>query len=353
MSIRESTFGSTPDGRQARLFTLENSSGMSAQISDYGGVVVSLFASDRDGQLADVVLGFDGIEGYWQNQPYFGAIIGRCANRIAGARFKLGDTEHVLGSNHGRHHLHGGFKGFDKVLWNAEASSGADASKLSLAYFSEDGEEGYPGGLDVNVTYTLTDGNELRVDYSAYAHEDTIVNLTNHSYFNLAGCDVPGIEHHRLSVMSGGFIAIDGGLIPTGEIISVLGTPMDLRDPVEIGTRLSSDYEQVAYGNGFDHCWVLETKPGCLSPAVMLHDPSSGRILNIKTTKPGVQIFTPDFSIKPTAGKNKVLYNGRNAICFETQHYPNAVWNPHFPSPLLPAGQTCALAAMQRQSKIE
>lgn len=342
MSARKEAFGKTPEGRDASLFTLENDAGLCAQITDFGGIIVSLLVPDKRGRQADVVLGYDNIEDYLSNPPYFGAIIGRCANRIANARLRLSDMEYILSANFGAHHLHGGIKGFNKALWDTQTYSGNGIDTLVLSYRSANMEEGYPGNLDVSVTYSLNAENELCIDYEAVSDQDTVVNLTNHSYFSIAGSAgpaVPEIFDCKLQITADRFVVIGNDQLPTGEIRCVDGTPMDFRIPTEIRLSLENGYEQIAYGNGLDHCWVLESEPGRPKLAARLFEPSSGRSLSVLTTMPGIQVFTPDFSSMPVAGKHNAKYNGRNAICLETQYYPNAIWHPHFPSPVLSAGR--------------
>jgi aldose 1-epimerase len=319
------------------LYTLKKSNGVQAAISTYGGVLVSLKVPDRAGVLGDVVLGFDDLEGYLLPPPYFGAIIGRYGNRIAHARFTLNGVEYKLAKNDGENTLHGGNRGFDKVLWNANKLSG---QSLELTYLSKDGEEGYPGNLSVTVVYALTDNNELQIDYTATTDKDTVVNLSNHSYFNLAGQGEGDILAHQLTLNADRFTPVDQGLIPTGELRNVEGTPFDFRQPHAIGERIESADEQIALGGGYDHNFILNRTGDGLSLAARVTEPNSGRVMEVLTTEPAIQFYTGNFLDGTIRGKGGKVYGRRSAFCLETQHYPDSPNHPSFPSTVLKPGAT-------------
>lgn len=329
-------FGKTQEGVEVYLFTIENSNGMKAEIINYGGIIVSLLVPDKDGKLTDVVLGCDNLEDYY-NCPFFGAIVGRHANRIENAVFELNGREYRLAKNDGNNHLHGGIKGFDKVVWDVVEHSN---SSLKLHYLSADGEEGYPGNLNVTVTYTITDDNGILIDYNATTDIDTVVNLTNHSYFNLSGHDSGNILKHELKINADKFTVNNAECIPTGEIISVEGTPMDLRDfrPIEPG--LKSDNIHIQCGDGYDHNFVLNVSGKEPEFAAELYDPLSGRKMKVYTTKPGVQLYTGNKLSDQIIGKGGIRYSKWGGLCLETQFFPNAMRHKHFPSPVLKAGDT-------------
>jgi aldose 1-epimerase len=328
-------FGKTPTGESVDLYTLTNAKGAETTISTYGGVVVSLKMPDRTGAMGDVVLGFDQFEGYLKPPPYFGAIVGRYGNRIGGARFSLNGVEYTLAKNNGANSLHGGIRGFDKRLWTAKQRGN---QTLELSYLSKDGEEGYPGNLSTTVTYTLTDNNELKIDYSATTDKDTVVNLTNHSYFNLAGQGEGDILAHRVVIHADRFTPIDAGLIPTGELRNVAGTPFDFRQPHAIGERIDSGDEQLVFGKGYDHNFVLTRTSPSLELAARVTDPKSGRVLEVLTTEPGLQFYTGNFLDGTLTGKGGKVYGKRSAFCMETQHFPDSPNKPAFPSVVLKPG---------------
>jgi len=341
MSIAVQPYGTTPEGRPIRLFTLTNASGMSADISDVGGVIVALRAPDRNGKLEDITLGYETAERYLEKGPYFGALIGRHANRIEGASFELNGVEYSLASNDGANHLHGGLRGFDKVVWDADivpAEGGGEA--LRLTYVSPDGEEGYPGTLRTTVLYTLTDDNELRIDYEAVSDQDTVVNLTNHAYFNLAGHAAGDIGGHELMIDAERFTPINAECVPTGEVRGVAGTPMDFRRLTPIGPGFASGDEQIANGGGYDHNWVLNAGGGQLAKAAEVYEPTTGRVMEVFTTKPGIQFYSGNFLDGSIVGKGGAVYGKRSGLCLETQYFPNAMKHKHFPSPILRAGET-------------
>jgi len=338
MPVKNQVFGKTADGQVIDLYTLTNKHGMEAGIIDYGGTIVSLKAPDRNGKLADVVLGFDSVGGYLENHSYFGVLVGRYGNRIAKGRFTLNGVEYKLATNDGENSLHGGVKGFNKAVWKARDLSDGQSPRLELTYLSKDGEEGYPGNLSVTVVYTLTDSNELRIDYSATTDKDTVVNLTNHSYFNLAGQDEGDILGHELTLFADKFTPSDKGLIPTGELRSVEGTPFDFRKPVAIGARIGQNDEQLKFGGGYDHNFVLSSGGGALALAARVYEPKTGRVMEVLTTEPGIQFYTGNFLDGTLSGKGGKAYAKRSGFCLETQHFPDSPNHPQFPSTVLRTG---------------
>lgn len=331
-------FGKLPDGTTAHLYTLTNDRGIKVAITDYGGIIVSLHTPDRNGQSGDIVLGFDNLEAYLKGHPYFGAIIGRYGNRIARGRFILDGKEYKLATNNGPNHLHGGLKGFDKVLWQARPFQGSDRAGLVLYYLSADGEEGYPGNLAVTVTYTLFDQtNEFRIDYRAFTDKPTILNLTNHTYFNLATRG--NVLNQLLQLNARYYTPVDETLIPTGEIAPVEGTPFDFTQPVAIGARINSDHPQMKIGRGYDHNFVLDKPAGELGLVAKVYDPASGRILEVWSTEPGVQFYTGNYLDGSLTGKGGIRYERHAGFCLETQHFPDSPNKPHFPSVVLRPGQ--------------
>ena len=328
-------------------YTLKSANGMEARVLDYGGIVVSVRVPDRHGRFDDVVLGYDSLADYLRSSPYFGAIIGRYGNRIAGGRFTLDGKTYTLAKNNGPNHLHGGLKGFDKVVWNARQVvwdaapfQGADSVGLVFRYTSPDGEEGYPGTVRATVTYTLTDRNELIFDYHATTDRATLVNLTQHSYFNLAGDGKGDILGHVVTLNADRFTPVDSTLIPTGEIRSVSGTPFDFRTPTAIGARIDQDDEQLRYGRGYDHNFVLNKgADGGPTLAARVYEPSSGRLMEIYTTEPGLQFYSGNFLDGTLRGKNGVVYRHRYGFAMETQHFPDSPNKPSFPSTTLRPGE--------------
>ncbi|HUS78915.1 MAG TPA: aldose epimerase family protein [Patescibacteria group bacterium] len=331
-------WGETGDGDPVHLYTLANERGIEARISDYGGIVTSLMAPDRDGRLVDVVLGYDSLGEYVEDATYFGCLIGRYANRIALGHFTLDGVEHSVTVNNGRNHLHGGAKGFNKVLWEAKEQRGENSVGVRLTYLSPDGDEGYPGNLLAQVTYTLTEGNELILDYAASTDAVTIVNLTNHSYFNLAGHGSGDVLDHMLTLNADRFTPVDGELIPTGELRDVEGTPMDFRRPTAIGERI--DHPQLVLVGGIDHNFALSRGSDGMAFAARVHEPLSGRTLEVSTTEPGIQIYTGNFLQEGKTGKGGRTYGPRGAICLETQHFPDSLNKMNFPSTVLWPGET-------------
>ena len=340
-STTRTSFGKTADGKPVDLYLLKNKNGVEVAITTYGGAVVSLKVPDRNGKLGDVVLGYDSLEGYENDKAYFGAIVGRYANRIAHAQFTLDGKTYTLAKNNGENSLHGGIKGFNKKVWTAKAIPGKDDQSLELSYISKDGEEGFPGNLKVTVTYMLMDSNKLRIEYSATTDKKTVVNLTNHSYFNLAGPGSGDILGHVLQIEADKFTPVDSSLIPTGELRDVAGTPFDFRKLTAMGARIDSDNEQIKLGGGYDHNFVLRSweKPSGETPAARVVEPKSGRVLEVWTTLPGMQLYTGNFLDGTAKGKGGIAYTRRSAFCLETQYYPDSPNQPKFPSPVLPTGE--------------
>lgn len=336
--IQKSSYGKTREGQVTELFTLTNRHGMQVVITNYGGRVTSILVPDRQGKLADVVLGFDHPDGYLGSNPYFGALVGRYGNRIAKGKFKLNGVEHKLAINNGENALHGGLKGFDKVTWTAKEFS-KNPPAVELTYVGQDGEEGYPGRLTAKVVYTLTDANELRIDYTATTDKATVLNLTNHSYFNLGGEGHGDILKHEMMINADRFTPVDAGLIPTGELRKVEGTPFDFRKPTAIGARIHDNDEQLKLGGGYDHNFVLNRTGHGLTLAARVTDPESGRVMEVLTTQPGVQFYTGNFLDGTIHGKGGKVYGQRAAFCLETQHFPDSPNHPKFPTTELKPGQ--------------
>ena len=336
--LKKESFGRTADGKNVDLFVMKNANGIEVSIATYGGIIVSIKTPDRKGHLDDIVLGFSKLDGYLKGHPYFGAITGRYANRIAKGRFSLGGKEYKLATNNDVNHLHGGVVGFDKVVWSARQLTIPDAVAIELSYLSKDGEEGYPGNLSTRVTYTLNNKNELRIDYDAKTDKDTVLNLTNHSYFNLAGEGSGDILGHKLAVNADRFTPTDATAIPTGELRSVANTPFDFTQFVPIGERINQDDEQLKLGNGYDHNFVLNGQMGELRIAAKALDPTSGRLLEVLTTEPGVQLYTGNYLDGKLIGKSGRPYPKRSGFCLETQHYPDSPNKPSFPTTVLKAG---------------
>jgi aldose 1-epimerase len=332
-------FDRTPDGQVVDLVTLRNSHGIELRLMTYGGTILSLRTPDRDGQIDDIVLGFDTLAPYIDKSPYFGAIIGRYGNRIAKGRFTLDGTSYTLATNNGPNHLHGGTVGWDKRVWKADPFQNGQAVGVKLSYVSPDGEEGYPGTVHADVTYSLNDQNQLIVDYHATTDKPTVVNLTQHSYFNLAGAKAADILGHELMINADRYTPVDDTLIPTGEIASVDGTPFDFRIPTAIGARIDQDNEQLKHGPGYDHNWALNRTGDGLSLAARVTDPVTGRTLQIDTTEPGLQFYSGNFLDGTLTGKNGRTYGRRSGFCLETQHFPDSPNHPNFPSTVLRPGQ--------------
>jgi aldose 1-epimerase len=342
-TVNRSSFGRMPDGTAVDLYTLANPHGIEIRAITYGAVIVSVRTPDRAGRFADIVLGFDAFDDYLTKSRYFGAVVGRYGNRIAKGRFTLDGRTFQLATNNGVNHLHGGVRGFDKVVWKAEPFERGGAVGVALTYTSRDGEEGYPGTLQAKVTYTLTPSDELIVQYEASADKATPINLTNHSYFNLAGNG--DILAHQLTLEADRFTPVDETLIPTGEIAPVEGTPFDFRKPTAIGARINGDHEQLRRGNGYDHNFVLAAASGASAGSTPRHfarvlEPSSGRTLDVATTEPGVQFYSGNFLDGSATGKGGHVYGRRTGFCLETQHFPDSPNHPNFPTAILRPGTT-------------
>jgi aldose 1-epimerase len=333
--IENLSIGKTKDGTAVDLYVLTNANGMKAKVMTYGAILTELYAPDRDGKLDDVVLGFDNLEDYLKGHPFFGAIAGRVANRIAKGRFTLDGKEYKLAINNGPNALHGGLKGFDKAVWKAEVSLNGDAVKLT--YVSKDGEEGYPGTLHVAVTYQLTDKNELKIHYQATTDKATPVNLSNHTYFDLQGAKPGDILGHELMIAADEYTAVDDTLIPTGEIKAVKGTPLDFTSPTPIGARIE---QMKGNPSGYDHNYVLRGGGKSLALAVRAYEPKTGRVMEMYTTEPGVQFYTGNFLDGTLKGIGGVVYQKHHGFCLEAQHFPDSVNHPNFPSVILRPGQT-------------
>lgn len=340
-SIEKIGFGKTADGASVDQYTLTNANGMEVKVITFGGIITSLRVPDRNGVLANIVLGFDKLADYETRSPYFGAIIGRYGNRIANAKFTLAGKEYQLAVNDGINTLHGGAKGFDKKVWAAsEVKNGEDVG-LELTYTSPDGEEGYPGTLATKVTYTLTNKNELRIDYTATTDQTTVVNLTNHTYFNLAGNGAGSIANHIAQINADRYTPVDANLIPTGELAPVAGTPFDFRTPKLVNAGLRSSHPQVVSGRGYDHDFVLNrTSANDLEYAARIYDPSSGRKVEVWTTEPSMQFYTGNFIDGTLVGSSGGLYRQGDGFCLETQHYPDSPNQPDFPTTELKPGDT-------------
>ncbi|MFN4147347.1 MAG: aldose epimerase family protein [Runella sp.] len=335
-TITQSPFGLLPDGQQADLFILRNNNGVEVRITNYGGIITHWLAPDKNGQLADIVLGYDSLAGYLKDTPYFGAIVGRYGNRIGRAKFTLDGSTYTLAANNGPNSLHGGNVGFDKKLWKAQILG----DTLQLTYLSPDGEEGFPGNLTCEVRYRLTNDNTLQIEYQATTDKPTVVNLTNHTYFNLTG-GLSDVLLHEVQIEADRFVPVDKTLIPTGALASVKGTPFDFLKSTAIGARINdSKDEQLRRGGGYDHCWVATDSSHSLKAIASVYEPTSGRYLEVWTTEPAIQFYTGNFLNGSITGKNNVVYQKRWGFCLETEHYPDSPNQPQFPSVVLRPGQT-------------
>ncbi len=330
-------FGTAPDGAPVKLYTLRNKNGMVVRIMNYGGIIQSIMVPDKNGKLGDVVLGYDNINEYLTNSPYFGALIGRYGNRIAKGRFTLDGVSYQLATNNVPSSLHGGVRGFDKVIWQAQPGCSDQGQTLKLTYVSHDGEEGYPGQLTVTALYTLTDDNAIRLDYTATCDRDTVLNLTQHSYFNLAGHG--DILHDIVYINADKFTPVDSTLIPTGEIKPVDGTPFDFRTPTAVGARIGEDNEQLKFAGGYDQNWVVNHPMGELGLDARVTDPTTGRVLEVWSTEPGLQFYTGNFLNGTMTGKGGWVYQFRDALTMEPQHYPDSPNHPNFPTTELKPGE--------------
>jgi len=335
-TIKKESFGKTTGGEQIDIYTLSNKKGMEVSITNFGATVVTLKVPDRAGKATDIVLGHDTLDGYEKGTSYFGATVGRYGNRIAGGKFSIDGKTYTLPKNNGENTLHGGIVGFNKKVWKAREIAAKGGESLEMTYLSADGEEGFPGNLSAKVVFTLpADRNELKIDYAATTDKDTVLNLTNHSYFNLAGEGNGDILDHVMTLHAKQFTPVDKGLIPTGELKNVAGTPMDFNNATAIGKRINESDEQLVFGKGYDHNWVLTRAGGSeLSIAAEAYDPKSGRKLEVLTTEPGVQFYSGNF-LDGAKGKGNKPYPQRAAFCLETQHFPDSPNHPNFPSTLL------------------
>ncbi len=335
--ISRAPFGKTPEGQEVEIFTLRNTNGFEARIMTYGGVVVSLKTPDKSGKFDDIVLGYNSLEDYIKRNPYFGALVGRYGNRIAKGKFSLNGKTYSLAQNNGSNHLHGGLKGFDKVVWAAKPADSPNGPALHLSYLSKDGEEGYPGNLSVTAVYTLTNDNALRLDFEATTDKDTVCNLTHHTYFNFR----PGndVLDYIVQINAEEFTAINAEVIPTGELRSVAGTPLDFRKPTRMCDRINSDDEQMQFAGGYDHNLVFKKPAGHLASVARVTDKISGRSVEVLTTEPGMQFYTGNFLDGTIVGKGGQQYHRRHAFCMEPQHFPDSPNHPQFPSVELKPGQ--------------
>ena len=334
------------DGEVVRLFALANAGGAEVQIVEYGGIVVRIRVPDREGRLGDVALGFDSLDAYVAGNPFFGTITGRYANRIAGARFELDGVAYGLARNNGANSLHGGVRGFDKVVWRGEPTDAGDG--VALTYVSPDGEEGYPGTLTTTVTYSWSDANELSIDYRAETDRATVVNLTNHSYFNLADGGASSVLRHQVTINAERYTPADEEAIPTGEIAPVAGTPFDFRHPRTLGERIDTDHPQIRSSGGYDVNYVLDGAGGELALAATVFEPTSGRVMDVLTDQPGVQLYTGNYLDGSLIGTGGIAYARHSALCLETQHFPNSPNQPSFPSTVLRPGQVYATTTVYR-----
>jgi len=334
-SVKSKLFGKTDDGREVTLYELVNAEGLRATVMDYGAILVDLEVPDRNGKSADINLGFDELDPYLKRSPLFGAVVGRYANRIENASFTIDGIEYKITPNAGKNHIHGGNqKRFDKVMWKGEGFRTDEGAGVRLTYLSKDGDEGFPGNLDCTVTYTLTNKNELKINYRATTDKPTVVNLTNHAYFNLAGAGSSDVLGHEMMINADFYTPGDKSLIPTGEILSVKGTPLDFTEPKTIGLRI----EQLSETRGYDHNYVLKNSDGSLILAARVYEPTSGRIMEVYTTEPGVQFYTAN-GMRNLQGKDGKVYQNHYGYCLETQHFPDSPNKPHFPSPVLRPGE--------------
>jgi aldose 1-epimerase len=339
MNINSEYYGRTKDQQTVELFTLNNDNGIIVRITNYGGIIQSLIVPDRNGKYEDIVLGYDNLESYLEDTPYFGAIVGRYANRIANAKFILDGVEYILAKNVGNNHLHGGIVGFDKVVWKAKTILNRNNVVLELNYLSKDGEEGYPGNLDVTVKYILTNDNELIIDYKAITDKATHLNLTNHSYFNLSANFNKDILNHELWLNSNTFIPTDSEAIPLGKIESVIGTPFDFTKSKKIGDRINEKNQQLINGRGYDHCMIFKDYDKTLKLQATLYEEKSGRQLEMFTTEPAVQIYTGNYLDGSFIGKGNIAYNHRVGVCLETEHFPDTPNRKEFPTTILHPGE--------------
>ena len=336
--MRKEKFGTMPDGREVQRFILTNKNGVEIHVINYGGIISHLMAPDRNGKLEDIVLGYDSLNGYLEASPFFGALIGRYGNRIAEGKFTLEGKTYTLVQNNNGQHLHGGTKGFDKVFWDIAELKSDSGMAIRLSYLSKDMEEGYPGNLNVTVDYTLTDDNELKIDYSATTDKATVVNLTQHTYFNLSGNATRDITDHILTLNADEYIPVTKVLIPQGKPAPVANTPFDFNTPTRIGQRINDAHEQLKLAGGYDHCWVLSGEG--MKTAGTLYDSTTGRTVEVRTTEPGIQFYSGNFLDGTITGKGGTVYKHRYGLCLETEHFPDSPNQPQFPSVVLRPGET-------------
>jgi len=337
-AVEEQPFGTTKEGKKITLYTLTNSHHMEVRAMNYGAIIVSLRVPDRKGQVADIVLGHDTLEGYFDNSPHLGGLVGRYANRIANGSFTLDGVKYSLPKNNGPNTLHGGIKGFDQAVWQGTPLK--SETGVAFSYLSKDGEEGFPGNLKVKVTYSLTEANELVIHYEATTDKPTVLNLSQHSYFNLAGEGTGDILNHEVMISADRFTPVDSTMIPTGELRPVKGTPLDFTTQTKVGARIDDNYEQLVLGKGYDHNFVINRKAEGLVSAARAYEPTSGRVMEISTDQPGIQFYTGNFLDGTVTGKQGHVYKQRYGLCFETQHFPDSPNHPEFPSTVLRPGQT-------------
>ncbi len=350
LEITQEVFGQTESGQQVDIYTLTNTNGMQVRITNYGAIVQSLTVSDRNGKTEDVVLGYDKLENYIQDASYFGCVVGRFGNRISKGKFMLDNKEYTLATNNGPNHLHGGKKGFNKVVWDGKSVKNKESVGLKLIYLSKDGEEGYPGNLNSSLVYTLTNNNELQIEYEATTDKATPVNLTHHGYFNLSGNCKSDILSHELWINANTFTPIDSTSIPTGNLPSVENTPFDFNSPTAIGVRINDENEQLKFGLGYDHNWVLNNVDGTMKLQASLYEPTSGRLMEIYTEEPGLQFYSGNFLDGSISGKKEIIYKHRYAAVLETQHFPDSPNQPDFISTILKPGETYKTKTIYRFS---
>jgi aldose 1-epimerase len=337
MFLTEKPFGQTPANEPVTLYTIKNTQGMEVHIMNYGAIITKIIVPDKNEVMEDVVLGFENVADYIKDSPYFGAVVGRYGNRIAAGKFSLDGKNYTLAAQNNGQHLHGGLKGFDKKVWKTSAKK--DGS-ITFSYVSKDGEEGFPGNLEIQVTYTLTEDNAISMDYVAKTDQATVLNICNHSYFNLAGNAKRDVLAHKIQLNAPFFIPIDKVLIPTGEIKSVTGGPFDFTSMKQIGQDINAADEQIGYGGGYDHCYAFDKAPGAFGKIARVEEPESGRVMEVFTTEPGVQFYTGNNLDGHLKGKYGAVYNKRTGFCLETQHYPDSPNQANFPSTVLRPGET-------------
>jgi len=340
LKIEKKVFGQTPCGQNVNLYTLSNANGIKIGVMDYGASLISAVVPDNKGKFEDIAIGYDNFDSYVCNNGYFGGIVGRFGNRIANGRFKLDGTEYILNTNNNGQHLHGGIKGFNAVMWSSESFENATGVGVKFTYLSKDGEEHYPGNLNVTAVYTLTNDNELKIDYTATTDKATPINLTQHGFWNLAGAGNGDILKHEMMINADKFTPVDKFLIPSGELRDVKNTPMDFTQPTAIGTRIDNEDRQLKFGGGYDHNWVLNKTDDLLTPACRVFEPTSGRVLEVYTTEPAMQFYSGNYFDGTVTGRGGKVYNYRCAMAIEPQHFPDSPNQPKFPNTILRPGET-------------